>query len=64
MDVSMIRHSFPATSALAGACAMVACGGASADADGYMKEGHVVSALRPGLASLVIGLSGQARIGV
>ena len=31
---------------------------------GYMQEGHVLSPLRPGLASLVIDRSGQARIGV
>jgi hypothetical protein len=36
----------------------------SAGAGGYMQEGHVISALRPGLASLVIDRSGQARIGV
>ena len=31
---------------------------------GYMQEGHVISALRPGFASLVIDRSGRARIGV
>ena len=31
---------------------------------GYMQEGHVISVLRPGFASLVIDRSGQARIGV
>jgi Phosphodiester glycosidase len=36
----------------------------SAGAGGYMQEGHVISPLRPGLASLVIDRSGQARIGV
>ena len=36
----------------------------SAGAGGYMQEGHVISALRPGLASLVIDRSGRARIGV
>ena len=36
----------------------------SADAGGYMQEGHVISPLRPGFASLVIDRSGQARIGV
>ena len=36
----------------------------SAGAGGYMQEGHVISALRPGFASLVIDRSGQARIGV
>jgi hypothetical protein len=36
----------------------------SAGAGGYMQEGHVISALRPGLASLVIDHSGRARIGV
>jgi hypothetical protein len=36
----------------------------SAGAGGYMQEEHVISALRPGLASLVIDRSGQARIGV
>ncbi len=36
----------------------------SAGVGGYEQEGHVVSALRPGLASLVIDRSGQARIGV
>jgi hypothetical protein len=35
-----------------------------AGAGGYMQEGHVISALRPGFASLVIDRSGQARIGV
>jgi hypothetical protein len=34
------------------------------DVGGYMQEGHVLSPLRPGLASLVIDRSGQARIGV
>jgi hypothetical protein len=33
-------------------------------AGGYEQEGHVFRALRHGLASLVIGRSGQARIGV
>ena len=36
----------------------------SAGAGGYMQEGHVISPLRPGLASVVIDRSGQARIGV
>jgi hypothetical protein len=36
----------------------------SAGAGGYMQEGHVISALRPGFASLVIDRSGYARIGV
>jgi hypothetical protein len=36
----------------------------SAGVGGYMQEGHVISRLRPGLASLVIDRSGQARIGV
>src|SRR5579859_2146800 len=36
----------------------------SAGAGGYKQEGHVISPLRPGLASLVIDRSGQARIGV
>ena len=36
----------------------------SAGVGGYEQEGHVASALRPGLASLVIARSGQARIGV
>ena len=36
----------------------------SAGVGGYMQEGHVISALRPGFASLVIDRSGQARIGV
>ena len=36
----------------------------SAGAGGYMQEGHVISPLRPGFASLVIDQSGQARIGV
>ena len=36
----------------------------SAGAGGYMQEGHVISPLRPGFASLVIDRSGQARIGV
>jgi hypothetical protein len=36
----------------------------SAGVGGYMQEGHVISALRPGLASLVIDRSGRARIGV
>ena len=36
----------------------------SAGAGGYMQEGHVISPLRPDLASLVIDRSGQARIGV
>lgn len=36
----------------------------SAGAGGYEQEGHVISRLRRGLASLVIDRSGQARIGV
>jgi hypothetical protein len=36
----------------------------SAGAGGYMQEGHVISSLQPGYASLVIDRSGQARIGV
>jgi hypothetical protein len=36
----------------------------SAGAGGYMQEGHVVSRLLPGYASLVIDRSGRARIGV
>jgi len=36
----------------------------AAGAGGYMQEGHVISPLRPGYASLVIDRSGQARIGV
>ena len=36
----------------------------SAGAGGYMQEGHVISPLRRGFASLVIDRSGQARIGV
>jgi hypothetical protein len=36
----------------------------SAGAGGYMQEGHVISPLRPGFATLVINRSGQARIGV
>jgi hypothetical protein len=36
----------------------------SAGVGGYMQEGHVVSQLRPGFASLVIDRSGRARIGV
>jgi len=36
----------------------------SAGVGGYMQEGRVISPLRPGLASLVIDRSGQARIGV
>ncbi len=36
----------------------------SAGAGGYMQEGHMISPLRPGFASLVIARSGQARIGV
>ena len=36
----------------------------SAGVGGYMQEGHVISLLRPGFASLVIDRSGQARIGV
>jgi len=35
----------------------------SAGAGGYEQEGHVISPLRHGLASLVIDRSGQARIG-
>lgn len=36
----------------------------SAGAGGYEQEGHVISPLRSGLASLVIDRSGRARIGV
>ena len=36
----------------------------SAGAGGYMQEGHMISPLRPGFASLVIDRSGRARIGV
>jgi len=36
----------------------------SAGAGGYMQEGHVISPLRRGFASLVIDRSGYARIGV
>jgi len=36
----------------------------SAGVGGYMQEGHVISPLQRGLASLVIDRSGQARIGV
>ena len=36
----------------------------AAGVGGYMQEGRVLSPLRPGLASLVIDRSGQARIGV
>jgi hypothetical protein len=36
----------------------------SAGAGGYMQEGHVVSRLTRGYASLVIDRSGRARIGV
>ena len=36
----------------------------SAGAGGYMQQGHTISPLRPGFASLVIDRSGQARIGV
>jgi len=36
----------------------------AAGAGGYEQEGHVISPLRAGLASLVIDRSGQARIGV
>ena len=36
----------------------------SAGAGGYMQEGHLISPLRPGYASLVIDRSGQARMGV
>ena len=36
----------------------------SAGAGGYMQEGHVISPLRPGFASLVLDRAGQARIGV
>jgi hypothetical protein len=36
----------------------------SANVGGYEQEGHVISPLRPGLASLVIDRSGTARIGV
>jgi len=36
----------------------------SAGAGGYEQEGHVISPLRPGLASLVIGRPGTASIGV
>jgi len=36
----------------------------SAGAGGYMQERHVISPLRPGLASLAIDRSGRVRIGV
>jgi len=36
----------------------------SAGTGGYEQEGHVIAALRPGLASLVIDRSGQARMGI
>jgi hypothetical protein len=36
----------------------------SAGVGGYEQEGHLASPLRPGLTSLVIDRSGQARIGV
>ncbi len=36
----------------------------AAAAGGYMQEGHVISPLRPGFASLVIDRSGRASIGV
>jgi hypothetical protein len=36
----------------------------SAGVGGYLQEGHVISPLRRGFASLVIDRSGQARIGV
>ena len=36
----------------------------SAGAGGYEQEGHVISRLKPGLASLAIDRSGMARIGV
>ena len=36
----------------------------SAGAGGYMQEGHVISPLRRGFASVVIDRSGRARIGV
>jgi hypothetical protein len=36
----------------------------SAGAGGYEQEGHVISPLRSGLASLVIDRSGRARIGI
>jgi hypothetical protein len=36
----------------------------SAGAGGYMQEGHMISSLLPGFASLVIDWSGRARIGV
>lgn len=36
----------------------------SAGGGGYEQEGHVIAALRTGLASLVIDRSGQARIGI
>jgi hypothetical protein len=36
----------------------------AAAAGGYMQEGHVISPLRAGFASLVIDRSGRARIGV
>ena len=36
----------------------------SAGAGGYEQEGRVIAALSPGLASLVIDRSGQARIGI
>jgi hypothetical protein len=48
MSVTIARHALAAASALVG----------------YMQEGHVISPLRRGLASLVIDRSGQARIGV
>ena len=36
----------------------------AAGVGGYLQEGHVLSPLRPGLASLVIDRSGQVRIGI
>jgi hypothetical protein len=36
----------------------------AAGAGGYLQEGHVISPLRPGFASLVIDRSGRASIGV
>ena len=36
----------------------------AAGAGGYLQEGHVISPLHPGFASLVIDRSGRARIGV
>jgi hypothetical protein len=36
----------------------------SAGAGGYVQEGHVIRALQPGLASLVIDTSGVAHVGI